>query len=260
MTTGISPAALYCDALKVHDFRDPETWQRKPAEGWTTKESTVVGITLSGNDPVLVQVNGHGMSTGHNAKFMNVGGTEELNGKAFKVTVVDADNFTLDDTDSADFSAWTSGGDVFCNNYDSSFVIVPSNGQAITIPEVEVKISSDTKMHSPLLATQRKKDLTIVKQSVYSSLDDFLDKFTSFKELSLTRYEHPIEFHTYELDQPVVLRSADTPSGALVPYLYSMELKIQDDQPYKANGTGIEYMAVRYRGVGFFIDQEYVSE
>jgi len=257
MTQGISPSALYCDALGVHDFRDPETWQQKPAEGWTTNYVDVAGITLSGNNPVSVQANAHGMSTGHNAKFSGVGGTEELNGKAFKVTVVDTNNFTLDDTDSADFTAWTSGGSVFCNNYDSRYVVTPSPGMAITIPEVEVKISSDVKMHSPLLVIQRKKDDTIVKQTTYSNLDAFLDKFTSFRELTLTRYTNPIEFHTYELDQPITLRSADTPQGAIVPYLYCMELRIQDDQPYKNNGGEIEFLAVRYRGVGFFIDQHY---
>lgn len=76
----------------------------------TDMTNSITGITLSGTDPVQVTIVAHGLSTGRQGVFADIVGTTELNDNTYKLTKVDVDNFTLDDTDSSDFSAWVSGG------------------------------------------------------------------------------------------------------------------------------------------------------
>jgi len=71
---------------------------------------TINNITISSNEYVKVQANGHGFVTGDVVYFAEVGGTVELNGNHYSIHVQDSNTFTLDDTDGADFSAYTSGG------------------------------------------------------------------------------------------------------------------------------------------------------
>lgn len=61
-------------------------------------------------NPAQVSIAGHGLSTGDEVYISGVGGMTELNGRFFEVTVVDANNFTLDDVDSVAFTTYTSGG------------------------------------------------------------------------------------------------------------------------------------------------------
>jgi len=79
-----------------------------PECGYTGKD--IEGITLSSGNPVSMNITGHGFITGNSLSFLDVEGTEELNGNTYTITATDADNFILDDTDGADFTAWTSGG------------------------------------------------------------------------------------------------------------------------------------------------------
>lgn len=73
----------------------------------------ISSITLNGNDPVQVDTSAsHFLVTGDTVAFADVGGTTELNGNTYTVTRVDADTITLDGTDSANFTAYTSGGTV----------------------------------------------------------------------------------------------------------------------------------------------------
>lgn len=60
--------------------------------------------------PAQVTVTGHGLSTGDEVYIASVGGMTELNGRFFEVTVVDANNFTLDGIDSSGYTTYTSGG------------------------------------------------------------------------------------------------------------------------------------------------------
>lgn len=74
-------------------------------------------ITLTGNDPVAIQTDGsHAFSTGDVAIFYAVGGTTELNRNEYTITVTGSDTFELDGTDSANFSAYTTGGFVSALN------------------------------------------------------------------------------------------------------------------------------------------------
>lgn len=70
----------------------------------------IEGITLAGTDPVSIQITGHSFSTGEAVWFANVGGTVELNNNLYVITRTDDDNFTLNSTDSSDYTAFTAGG------------------------------------------------------------------------------------------------------------------------------------------------------
>lgn len=61
-------------------------------------------------DPAQVTITGHGYSTGQEVFVSGIGGMNELNGRQFKITVLDANNFTLDDVDASAYEAFTSGG------------------------------------------------------------------------------------------------------------------------------------------------------
>ncbi len=72
---------------------------------------TISGVTLSSTNPVSIACTGHGLTTGVIALLETVGGiTPSLNG-LYVVTRTDDNNFTLDGTDSSDYSgSYTSGG------------------------------------------------------------------------------------------------------------------------------------------------------
>lgn len=71
------------------------------------------GATLNGTDPVIISTDGaHSYTTGNTVKFQDVTGTTELNGNEYVITKVDADDFSLDGTDSSDFTAWDDAGTV----------------------------------------------------------------------------------------------------------------------------------------------------
>ena len=79
--------------------------------------NTVADITLSGSSEVSIEATAHGYVTGDFVAFDSVGGTVELNTGIYQITKTDADNFTLDDTDSTNFTAYTSGGTVALSGY-----------------------------------------------------------------------------------------------------------------------------------------------
>lgn len=74
----------------------------------------VAGVTLSGTDPVVITCTGHCVNTGDKVRFYGLGGTTGLNFTAspvtYTVTYVNANSFSLQGTNSSNFSAWTSGG------------------------------------------------------------------------------------------------------------------------------------------------------
>lgn len=61
-------------------------------------------------NPAQITITGHGYSTGDEVYIASVGGMTELNGRFFEITVVDANNFTLDGVDGSAFTTYTSGG------------------------------------------------------------------------------------------------------------------------------------------------------
>ena len=74
---------------------------------------TITDVTNA--DPCVLTIVGHGFTTGKEIYIANVIGTEELNLKNFKVTVLTADTISIanldgTDVDSTGFGAYTSGG------------------------------------------------------------------------------------------------------------------------------------------------------
>lgn len=78
----------------------------------TIAATDITAITLTGTDPVAIESTTHGLTTGDTVLIAGVVGTTELNDNRYVVTVVDADNITLDSTDSSNFTAYTSDGTV----------------------------------------------------------------------------------------------------------------------------------------------------
>lgn len=60
-------------------------------------------------NPCQITSNGHNLTTGAQVEILNVGGMVQLNGNIYTVTVIDANNFTLN-VDSTTFTPYTTGG------------------------------------------------------------------------------------------------------------------------------------------------------
>lgn len=79
----------------------------------TLTAQNITSITSA--DPAVVTIAGHGYSSGDEVALASIGGMTELNGRNFKITVLNADTFSLQyleggDVDSTAFTAYTSGG------------------------------------------------------------------------------------------------------------------------------------------------------
>lgn|SRR5574340_223303 len=67
---------------------------------------TVTAISKA--NPAVVSSTGHGMSTG-NFVLMHAQGMHQVDGRVFRITVVDANSFSLDSEDSTAYDTFTSG-------------------------------------------------------------------------------------------------------------------------------------------------------
>jgi hypothetical protein len=76
------------------------------------KTTTIkTGISaISKANPCQVTLNSHGFSTGMFVHLASVGGMSQVNNITHQITVVDANNFTLDGVDSTAYATYTSGG------------------------------------------------------------------------------------------------------------------------------------------------------
>jgi hypothetical protein len=98
---------------------------------WNTDGKTVANVTLSGSAPVSINVTSHGYSSDNSVVFKDVGGSTDLNGSIYVITVTDTNNFTLNGTDSSLFSTYTSGGTV-CISTSNSTVITVAGSSSYT--------------------------------------------------------------------------------------------------------------------------------
>lgn len=69
---------------------------------------SITAITKATNAKVTVTA--HGFSTGYWVEHYGAGGMTQMNGVFDQITVVDANNYTLNNTDSTGFTTYTSGG------------------------------------------------------------------------------------------------------------------------------------------------------
>lgn len=77
----------------------------------SSKSQVITAITLATTDPVEITSTAHGLATGQTIRnIAAIVGTVELNGTSWVVDVVDADNYTLRGSNSANYTAYTSGG------------------------------------------------------------------------------------------------------------------------------------------------------
>lgn len=70
--------------------------------------ASISGITQA--DPASVNHVGHGYATGETVYISGVSGMVQINDRFFRITVVDADNYTLDGIDSTGYDAYSSSG------------------------------------------------------------------------------------------------------------------------------------------------------
>jgi len=78
----------------------------------TSQCKSISDVTLSGSDPVSLEVTAHGFVTGEAGRLIQMTGiTPSLDGE-YGITKVDADNLTLNGTDSSDYSGSFSSGTI----------------------------------------------------------------------------------------------------------------------------------------------------
>jgi hypothetical protein len=74
----------------------------------TASVRTIIAITKAVNAKITVTA--HGFTSGYWVEHYGVGGMTQMNGIFDQITVVDANNYTLNNTDSTGFTTFTSGG------------------------------------------------------------------------------------------------------------------------------------------------------
>lgn len=75
---------------------------------YAARQKVITGATQA--NPCVITSTGHGLSTGDVVTINSIVGMTELNGGRYTVTYVGANSFSLDDTDSTGFTAYSSGG------------------------------------------------------------------------------------------------------------------------------------------------------
>lgn len=85
-------------------------YMRVYKDGALVLENGLNITAITNANPAKVTIAGHGMTTGQETFLSGIGGTVELNGRQAKVTVLNANEFTLDGIDSTNYGVFTSGG------------------------------------------------------------------------------------------------------------------------------------------------------
>jgi hypothetical protein len=105
-----------CKTKKFNPFANAD---KKVSCGWLYFYVSTAGTDLTVNeliedasqtDPCVLNVPGHGYTTGTQVFVNGVQGMVELNGNFYYITVIDSDNFSLDGVDATGFTAYSSGG------------------------------------------------------------------------------------------------------------------------------------------------------
>jgi hypothetical protein len=107
-------------SVELDSFQAIPACQFNPAN-LTSSWQPVFPASLSGTitaatkaNPCQITSTAHGLVTGAVVQINNVGGMIELNGHSFVITVVDANNFTLNGINSTNYTTYTSGGNWQC--------------------------------------------------------------------------------------------------------------------------------------------------
>ena len=93
------------------ELAERHTWQSMTKEVTFTTGGAAKTITaVTKANPASVTSNAHGYSTGDQVDIADVEGMVQLNGNRYTITRTNANVFTLDDTDSTDYSTYSTGG------------------------------------------------------------------------------------------------------------------------------------------------------
>ena len=76
--------------------------------------------TITQSNPAQITIAAHGYETDDIVMILSVGGMTQLNNRIYKVTVIDANTFSLNGVDSTGFTAYTSGGNVTMGRFYAS--------------------------------------------------------------------------------------------------------------------------------------------
>lgn len=135
-------------------------------------------------NPVSIQSTGHGLSTGDTINFEGVEGMTELNGLQSKITMIDANNFTLDGVDGSAFTAYTSGGGIILDKRGLWNFRCLMPGKTHIQVQFDLQYSEQTKIPSnngidPKLAdgaaVQYVSDSTVVAGGDYANVLNYVD-------------------------------------------------------------------------------------
>ncbi len=100
-------------------------WPRFPTkfqQGGTSISGTITGIAQPTN-PTQITSTAHNLSNFAVIQINNVGGMTQLNGNFYTITVIDANNFSLNGVDNTAFGGYTGGGDWIGVSQTFSFII-----------------------------------------------------------------------------------------------------------------------------------------
>lgn len=122
LSLGLIPDILSISSVKISDITlasafyayDKNTIFRTATT--TGQCKSIDGITLTGEDPISLEITAHGYISGENIRLISVVGiTPSMDGE-YVVTKVDANNLTLNGTDSSDYDGtFTSGTACFAS-------------------------------------------------------------------------------------------------------------------------------------------------
>lgn len=125
----------YCAKREIKLYNDPWNfygvnfnWQNQ--ENFTTGNGTpgastgVITGATNANPCVITSAN-HGLISGLTVLINNVGGMTELNGNSYVITVIDANDFSLNGVNSTGFGTYTSGGNWYTSPYDGFTIGTP---------------------------------------------------------------------------------------------------------------------------------------
>lgn len=131
---------FYVDGVQGSFFKARDEffmmWPRWPTlfkQSPTTISGTITGATNA--NPCQITSANHNLVTGSVITITGVGGMTQLNGNTYTVTVLNANNFTLNGVNSTLFGVYTTGGSWTANSQTFSFTlgVVPFLSKNVTL-------------------------------------------------------------------------------------------------------------------------------
>lgn len=106
-----------------------------PSSDYTNGPATLTEVTITGATqatPCVITATGHGLSTGNTVRVHSIVGMTELNENDYRVTVIDANSFSINANSTA-FTAYASGGKAVLYNRYSVRWTVPTDWASSTL-------------------------------------------------------------------------------------------------------------------------------